>query len=49
MRLTKLAAILSLTAALLLPLVFTSNAHAESGCHRGGITAPSTETPPSTR
>lgn len=48
MRLSKLAAILSLTAALLLPLVFTGNAHAESGCHRGGTT-PSTENPPPTR
>ncbi|HAI10511.1 MAG TPA: hypothetical protein DCM28_02325 [Phycisphaerales bacterium] len=49
MRLSKIAALLSLTAALLMPLVFTSTTKAESGCHRGGTTAPSTENPPSTR
>lgn len=49
MRLSKIAAILSLTAALLLPLVFTNHASAESGCHRGGTTTPTTENPPTTR
>ncbi len=49
MKLSKLAALLSLTAALLMPLVFTTTTKAESGCHRGGTTTPSTENPPSTR
>jgi hypothetical protein len=49
MRLSKFAAILSLTAALLLPLVFANNASAESGCHRGGTSTPSTENPPPIR
>jgi hypothetical protein len=49
MKLSKFAAILSLTAALLVPLVFTSTSKAESGCHRGGTTTPSTENPPSSR
>ncbi len=49
MKLSKLAALLSLTAALLMPLVFTTTTKAESGCHRGGTTPPSTENPPSPR
>ena len=48
MRLQTFAAILSLAAALLLPLVFSNATSAESGCHRGGTTAPSTGDPPAT-